>query len=174
MEPWTDDMTARERIEAIALTIQQPRSVNWIKQQAEAGSWETTKSQLEHLVASGRLTTVEIDGEVRYLPDPMHDYLEHIQELVASNTKDELRDELEAITHEIEQWKQEYAVDSLEDLDATLGEEDLSPAEMSDRRRIISYWEENRQYRQLITHALRLYDDLTAQAQTVDYAEAQG
>lgn len=174
MDSWTDDMTARERVEAIALTLGQPRSVNWIKQQAEAGSWETTKSQLERLVASGRMITVEIDGEIRYLPDAMHDYLEHIRELVATNTKDELRDELEAIATEIEQWKQAYDVDSFEELDASLGDAERSPEELRDRRKTISYWEENRQYRRLITNALSLYDDLIAQRQPGHHATAQG
>ena len=162
MDDWTETMTARDRIEDVALTLREPRSVNWIKEQAEVGSWETAKSHLESLVDAGQLTVVTVDGDTRYKIDPMRVYLDHIQELVVENTKDELRDELEAIAAEIADWKREYDVDSLEELEASLGEE-LPPEEVRDRRKVITYWEENEHYRQLITNALRLYDDLSAQ-----------
>lgn len=168
MDSWTETTTARERIESIALTLRQPRSVNWIREQASVGSWETTKSQLEHLVEMGRLKTVDVDGETRYVPDPMREYLEHIKELVTENTKEELRDELEAIAEEIDTWKDEYDVAAIEGLEASLGAENLAPAELRERRKIISYWEENQQYRQVITNALQLYDDLSAQESSVD------
>ncbi|MDQ2051685.1 hypothetical protein RBH26_14490 [Natronolimnohabitans sp. A-GB9] len=162
MDDWTETMTARDRIEAVALTLREPRSVNWIKKQAEVGSWETTKSQLEYLTDAGQLTTVEIDGDTRYKIDPMRAYLDHIQELVVENTKDELRDELEEIASEIATWKREYDVDSLQELEASLGEE-FPPEEVRDRRKVITYWEENKHHRQLLTNALGLYDDLSAQ-----------
>lgn len=162
MDDWTEAMTARDRIEAVALTLREPRSVNWIKEQAEVGSWETTKSQLESLTDAGQLATVEIDGDTRYEIDPMRAYLDHIQELVVENTKDELRDELEAITSEITTWKRKYDVDSLQELEVSLGEE-LPPEEVRDRRKVITYWEENKRDRQLLTNALGLYDDLSAQ-----------
>lgn len=162
MDDWTEAMTARDRIEAVALTLREPRSVNWIKEQAEVGSWETTKSQLEYLTDAGQLTTVEIDGDTRYRIDPMRAYLDHIQELVVENTKDELRDELEAIASEIAKWKREYDVNSLQELEESLGEE-LPPKEVRDRRKVITYWEENQHHRQLLTNALGLYDDLSAQ-----------
>jgi len=162
MDDWTETMTARNRIEAVALTLREPRSVNWIKEQAEVGSWETTKSQLEYLTDAGQLTTVEIDGDTRYKIDPMRAYLDHIQELVVENTKDELRDELEAIASEIATWKREYDVNSLQELEESLVEE-LTPEEIRDRRTVITYWEENEHHRQLLTNALGLYDDLSAQ-----------
>ncbi|TYT61734.1 DUF7342 family protein [Natrialba swarupiae] len=167
MDDWTETMTARDRIEDVALTLREPRSVNWIKEQAEVGSWETAKSHLESLVDAGQLTVVTVDGDTRYKIDPMRAYLDHIQELVVENTKDELRDELEAIAAEIADWKREYDVDSLEELEASLGEE-LPPEEIRDRRKVITYWEENNHHRQLITNALGLYDDLSAQSHASD------
>lgn len=49
---------------------------------------------------------------MRYVPDPMREYLDHIRDLVVENTWEELRDELEAIAEEIETWKAEYDVDA--------------------------------------------------------------
>jgi len=154
VDNWTETMTARDRIEAVALTLREPRSINWIKEQAKVGSWETTKSQLEYLTDAGQLTTVEIDDDTRYKIDPMRVYLDHIQELVVENTKHELRDELEAIASEIATWKREYDVDSLQELEASLGEE-LGPERVRDRRKVITYWEENKHHRQIFTSLLR-------------------
>jgi hypothetical protein len=172
MKPWTETMTARERIEEVALTLREPRSVNWVREQADVGSWETAKSQLEHLVEMGRLTTVDVDGDTRYVTDPMREYLDHIRDLVVEHTKEELRDELEAIAEEVEAWRAEYGVDSPAALDASLGEADLAPEELRERRQVAAYWEENDEYRQRITHALELYDDLTAQDSPVESAGA--
>lgn len=163
MESWTETTTARERIETIATTLTEPRSVNWIKEQAEVGSWETTKSHLEHLVETGQLRTIDLDGEPRYEPDPMRAYLDEIQRLVVEHTKVELRDELAAIADEIGGWKTDYDVDSRSELEATLGDPELTPDQRRERRKVVRYWEENLQYRQLLSHALHLYDDLTAQ-----------
>ncbi|MFB6296099.1 MAG: hypothetical protein ABEH66_04565 [Halobacteriales archaeon] len=162
MEPWTETATARERVESVALTLRQPRSVNWIKEQAEVGSWETTKSHLDHLVEMGRLRAVERDGHTRYAPDRMREYLDHVRDLVVENTKEELRDELETIAAETEDWKDTHGVDSRSELEASLGDPDLAPPEIRERRKVLTYWEENDQYRRSITHALRLYDDLRA------------
>jgi len=49
--------------------LRQLCSVDWIKEQAEAGSRETAKSHLEHLVEMGRLRTVEVNGHARCAPD---------------------------------------------------------------------------------------------------------
>lgn len=155
MDSWTEAMTARDRVEAIAVTLGQPRSINWIKEQADVGSWETTKSHLDRLVDAGRLTTTQVSGDTRYMANPVRAYLDQLQDLVAENTKDSLRDEFEAIAEEIETWKQEYDVESLDELDASLGD-DLPPEVLRDRRKVVAYWEENEQYRQLITNALHL------------------
>ncbi|MFC3959521.1 DUF7342 family protein [Halovivax cerinus] len=163
MDDWTDSMTARDRIDSIALTISQPRSVNWIKEQAEAGSWETTKSELDRLVESGQLTTVTVDGETRYAVDGMRAYLDHVQALVVEHSKAELRDELEAIAEEIAAWKETYDVDSRDELEATIASA-LPPEEVRERRQVVRDWEENDGYRERIQHALRLYDDLSTQA----------
>lgn len=160
MEHWTDDMSARSRVEAVATTLTQPRSINWISEQAGTG-WETAKKQIDLLVDRGVLQAVNDGGDTRYEPDPVRDYLDHVAALVTDHSRDELRDELQAIATEIEAWQRTYDVDSIEELEASLGAEDLSAEEIGDRRRVLRYWEENAEYRRLVTNALTLYDDLT-------------
>lgn len=159
MDHWTNEMSARERVSAIATTVSQPRSINWISEEAETG-WETAESHLDFLVESGVLQTVDSDGATRYAPDPMRDYLDHVAELVADHSRDELRDELAAIASEIDAWKETYDIESLAELEASLGSDGLSADEIRERRRVLRYWEENDDYRNLLTNALTLYDDL--------------
>mgnify|MGYP007014199953 FL=1 len=46
-------MSARDRIRAVAETLREPRSVNWISEQADA-AWSTTNEELQALVGFGR------------------------------------------------------------------------------------------------------------------------
>jgi len=36
VQSWTESMSARERIRAVAETLRAPRSVNWVSEQADA------------------------------------------------------------------------------------------------------------------------------------------
>lgn len=49
VQSWTESMSARERIRAVAETLREPRSVNWISEQADA-AWITTNEELQALV----------------------------------------------------------------------------------------------------------------------------
>jgi hypothetical protein len=58
IESWTETMTARERIRAVAETLRDPRSTSWISEQADA-AWSITSDELARLVDEGRLRRVE-------------------------------------------------------------------------------------------------------------------
>lgn len=155
VDQWTDSMTARERVETIATTLSTPRTTNWIADQADV-KWDTAKRHLESLVESGVLLVTEDD---RYVPDPTRAYFDHLRELILTNDRAELRDELEAIAKRIETWKTTYDVDSPADLESTLAAE-LPPEEVRDRRRALRRWENSLQSRETIRTALGLYDDI--------------
>ena len=78
------------------------------------------------------------------------------------NSREELRNELAAITEEIEEWQAAYDVETWEDLEQSLANGDLTSAELRDRRDVITRWEENQEDRRLIKHALALYSDVEA------------
>lgn len=156
VDDWTETTTAHERVTTIAESMAEPRTPNWVAEQAEV-KWDTAKKYLDKMV--GRCTLLVTD-DGRYYPDPARAYFDRVRELILENDKDELRGELEAIASEIEGWESEFGVDSLEELEASLGEESLPADEVQDRRRVARQWEENQQYRTLFTTALRLYDDV--------------
>ncbi len=161
VQSWTESMSARERIRAVAETLREPRSINWISEQADA-AWSTTNEELQALVEQGQLRRVEAGETTRYQPDYTRLLFEEIRTLIEENTREELRNELAAITEEIEQWQATYDVETWEDLEQSLADGDLSSAELRERRDVIAFWRENEEDRRLIKHALELYSDVEA------------
>lgn len=155
VESWTESMTARERVETIATTLSDPRTANWIAEQADV-KWDTAKKHLEDLAESGVLL-VTVDDT--YVPDPTRAYFDHLRELILENDREELRAELEAIADRIEDWKTTYEVSSTEELEETLAD-DLPADEIRERRQVLRRWENSVRSRDTIQTALHLYDDI--------------
>jgi predicted transcriptional regulator len=164
-------MSARGRIRAVAESLREPRSVNWISEQADA-AWSTTKEELQSLVDQGQVRRVEAGETTRYQPDYTRLLFEEIRTLIEKNTRKELRSELTAITEEIEEWQATYDVETWEDLEQSLADGDLTSAEIRERRDVIAFWRENEADRRLIKHALELYSDVEdAREQLIDVAD---
>ena len=161
IQSWTDVASARERVKSVAETLHEPRSTNWISEQADV-AWSTANETLEDLREQGRLQRIDSDDATRYQPDRTQLFFDEIRTLIEENTRAELRSELAAITAEIDDWKETYGVDSWEALEQTLADEALSSAEISERRDVVSFWRENEADRQLLKHALALYADVEA------------
>jgi len=173
VQSWTDSMSARDRIRAVAETLHEPRSVNWVSEQADA-AWSTTNEELQALVEQGQLRRVKAGGNTRYQPDYTRLLFEEIRTLIEQNTREELRSELAAITEEIEEWQATYDVETWEELEQTLADGDLASDELRDRRDVITRWEENLKDRRLIKHALALYSDVeAAREQMTDYSSSR-
>ena len=171
VQSWSESMSARERIRAVAETLREPRSVNWISEQADA-AWSTTNEEVQELVDQGQLRRVEAGETTRYQPDYTRLLFEEIRTLIEENTREELRSELTAITEEIEEWQATHNVETWEDLEQSLADGDLTSAELRDRRDVITRWEENLKDRRLIKHALELYSDVeAAREQMTDVAD---
>ncbi len=133
-----------------------------------------TNEELQDLVDQGQLRRVEAGETTRYQPDYTRLLFEEIRTLIKENTREELRNELAAITEEIEEWQATYNVETWEDLEQSLADGDLTSDELRDRRDVISRWEENLQARRLIKHALALYSDVeAAREQMTDYSSSR-
>jgi len=150
-------MSARGRIRAVAETLREPRSVNWISERADAAWMSTANEELQDLVDQGQLRRVEAGETTRYQPDYTRLLFEEIRTLIEENTREELRNELAAITEEIEEWQATYDVKTWKELEQSLADGDLASAELHERRDVITRWEENLEDRRLIKHALALY-----------------
>lgn len=159
VEPWTESMTARERVETIGTTLDEPRTANWVADHAEV-KWDTAKKHLETLVEAGTLLVTDDD---KYVPDPTKAYFETLRELILGNSQEDLRAELEAIANRVKGWKTEYGIESFDELEATLAE-DRDPEDIRERRRVLRRWENSLRTRQTIQTALSLYDDVESVA----------
>lgn len=161
-------MSARERIRSIAETLHEPRSVNWISDQADA-AWSTTNEELQALVEQGQLRRVETGDTTLYQPDYTQLLFDQIRTLIEENSREQLRNELAAITEEIEEWQETFTVETWEELEQSLADGDLSSADIRKRRDVIGFWRENEQDRHLLKHALSLYSDVkTAREKMTD------
>ena len=163
MESWSDELGSRERVRAIARTLSRPRSVNWVGREADV-SWGTAKDELNRLVEYGQLERVYPEGDdtsPQYAPDHRTRYLSRIRELVEENEPGELRSEMAAVQDEIDAWCEEYGVDSRAELEESLAD-GHDGAEIRERNEVLRRWRRNEQTKRLLTHALRLYDDLDA------------
>lgn len=168
VQSWTETMTARERIRAVVQTLTEPQSVNWISTQADA-AWSTTNDELQDLATQGRVRRGETGDTTLYQPDHTRLLFDEVRRLVETNTREDLRAELTTITEELEDWRDEYHVETWQDLEQTLADDDLSSAALRERRDVIAFWRENERDRRLIKHALALYGDIEdARERTAD------
>jgi len=171
VQSWIESMSARDRIRAVAETLREPRSVNWISKQADA-AWSTTNEEFQDLVDQGQLRRVKAGEMARYQPDYTRLLFEEIRTLIEENTREELRSELAAITEEIEEWQATYDIETWEELEQSLADGDLASAELRELRDLIAFWRENEEDRRLIKHALELYSDVeAAREQMTDVAD---
>jgi len=83
---WSESTSARKRTQAIAETLREPRSVNWISKQANV-AWSTTNEELQNLVDQGQLRRVEAGGTTRCQPDYTRLLFEEIRTLIEENTR---------------------------------------------------------------------------------------
>jgi len=153
-------MSARDRIRAVAETLREPRSVNWISEQADA-AWSTTNEELQDLVDQGQLRRVEAGETTRYQPD----YATALRGDPDAHRGKHARgaaEQLAAIT------KGDRGVaGNLRCRDVggarTVARRRRPPSsDLHERRDVITRWEENLEDRRLIKHALALYSDVEA------------
>ena len=160
LESWTEGLSARERVREIATTLTQPRSVEWVKDEAQISSWQTAKDELEMLVEFGQIHAIEgDDGNTKYAPNYQLRYFNEITELINNHTRDELREEIAGIQEKIDEWKDNFDVESRNALESTLTDEDFSSEDIRERITILRDWEHYEDNKRLLKHALELYDD---------------
>ena len=160
IESWTEGLTARERVRAIATTLTQPRSVRWVKEQAQISSWQTAKDELEMLVEFGQIHAIEgDDGNMKYAPNYQRRYITEVTELINEHTREELREEIAAIQEQIDGWQSEFDVESRDELESTLATEDLDSERIRERNTILRRWVGYEDTKRMLHHALELYDD---------------
>lgn len=153
---WADELSAAERVEAVALTVSEPRTANWIAGEAEVAH-ETASKYITRLVDDGKLSADTCGQQTTYEPDPVGQYLTEMRELYENHSPDELAASLEEMNDQIRSWEAEYDVETPNELRASLN----SAADHEDectRRQAAREWEHLQTRRRLVEDALQLYD----------------
>jgi hypothetical protein len=157
---WTDGRSSRERVREIATTLTEPRSVEWVREQAQVSSWQTAKDELAMLVDFGQVQTIEgDDGNTKYAPNYQLRYFKEVTELINTHTRAELREEVASIQADIDEWQREFSVESRDELESTLTDDGLDSEAIQHRNRVLRRWEHHEDNKRLLRHALELYDD---------------
>lgn len=153
---WTEELSTAERVEAVSLTVSEPRTANWIAAEAEVAH-ETATKYLQRLADDGKLIADERGRQTTYEPDPVGQYLAEVRELYEDHSPDELATSLEEMNAQIRTWKTRYDVETPNELRASLAEA-RDAADARKRRQAAIEWDHLAARRRLVEDALRLYD----------------
>jgi hypothetical protein len=133
--------TGEDRVRMVARQLSEPRTANWIANEAGWSHGPTTRV-LERLVDDGVLRRDESGPHTTYIPDRRRQSMQEAMRIRDSeHSVEELTDRLAKMQSRIRDWKDEFRVESPNQLRATIAEETLSVDEESRRREIAREWE---------------------------------
>lgn len=158
-EAWTETTSGRERVRMVVETLDDPATVSEIADRASV-AWGTADSELDRLVAENQVRERDVDGQTKYAPNPVRQFLDGILELIDDHDRDELEAKLVNYQSQLESLRDEHGADSAAELRDRLTADDRSADEMREIRSVAATWEALETERRLVEHALRLYDDV--------------
>ena len=158
-DSWKETMSGRERVRHVVELLEEPTPVQEIADRADV-SRTTADDELRRLESDDWVVKTTIDGTKAYDLNPVRMLFDEVTDLIADHTREELERQLTELKSEQEDLKAEYGVESLEAFREQLTGDDLSAAELRERRNVIATWEAINTELGLVKHALQLYDDV--------------
>lgn len=159
VEAWKEHTTAFDRVQSVAATASRPRPASYIADEAHVAE-NTARDHLERLVNLSVLLKTERDEGAFYAPDPLHTRLQTLRDLLEAHDRDELIDLKVDLQSQIEEWKTEYAVDSLSDLRGQAAETDTA-AQTRNLNKTASDWTLARYRLSILEDAIENYRTYT-------------
>lgn len=159
VEAWKEHTTAFDRVQSVATTVSQPRSASDIADEAHVAE-NTARDHLERLVNLNVLLKTERDDGAFYSPDPLHTRIQTLRDLLEEHDRNgliELKIELQS---QIEEWEDDYRVDSPSDLRARATETDTA-SQTREIKRTASEWELARYRLSILEDAIENYATYT-------------
>ena len=150
IEAWKEQTTAFDRIQSVASAVSKPRSVSYIADEAHVAE-NTARDHLERLVELNVLLKRDRDGTAHYTPDPLHTRIQMLRELLEQHDRDGLIQLKTSLQSQIEDWQNEYSVDSPAEVRARAAETETSE-QTREIRQTASDWE-------LISYRLSIVED---------------
>ena len=136
---WTDQVSAFDRVRSVAETLSQPRPASYIADEAHVAE-TTARTHLDCLVDLGILLESNHGGITMYSPDPLYTRMQTVRDLLDEHDRDELIRRKSRLQDQIETWRDEFEVESLD----ALREQAAKADDAAERRNIletVSDWE---------------------------------
>lgn len=165
LEEWKDETAGVDRVITVALSVKQPRTVDWISDQAEV-SPSTARDHLERLVELHVLSAVEQRGAKTYFPDSAYQRFREVSQLVEEHTRDEIERITIGAKEDIEEIKEKYDVESPEELRKLATEEATTSTDAREYFKKASEWDTHLHMLSIAKDALERYDEFSQQPQS--------
>nr|WP_241432989.1 winged helix-turn-helix domain-containing protein [Halorubrum tebenquichense] len=123
VEDWIEETTPFERVYEILRSTYDPTSASQIADRARV-SPTTARKHLRSLVDAGEVTTSQDGQTTLYRRSETGIVTEHAQSLLAERTPEEIASGITELKTQIQNWRDEYGVDSPEELARELDIED--------------------------------------------------
>ena len=156
---WTESMSGRERVRHVVELLDEPTPVQEIADRADV-SRATADDELRRLLSDDWVTETTVEGTKAYDLNPVRMLFDEVTDLIEGHSRDELESQLTELKVAQEALAAEYEVSSLDEFREQLADEELSAAELRERRNVIATWEAINTELGLVKHALQLYDDV--------------
>ena len=160
--------TGEDRVRMVARQLSEPRTANWIASEAN-WSHEPTRRVLERLVDDGILHRDDSGTHTTYYPDYRRQAMQEAMRLRDSeHTVEDLTDRLADMKAQIRNWKDEFDVESPNQLRGSLADEPLNPEEEDRRREIAREWEHLQRRIRIVGFAIREWDFLAPRIESME------
>jgi len=123
VEDWIEETTPFERVYEVIRSTYDPTSASQIADRARV-SPTTARKHLRSLVDTGEVTTSQDGQTTLYRRSETGIVTEHAQSLLAERTPEEIASGITELKTQIQNWRDEYGVDSPEELARELDIED--------------------------------------------------
>lgn len=157
VDAWTDASSAFDRVMGVALALDRPRTAGWIADEAHVAE-ETARGHLRRLVDLRALASTTARGTTTYYPDSAYLLFRQVAELVEGHDRDELLDAAADVKEALEAFREEYGVDTPDDLRARAAAPETSASEAREYKKVASEWETVEHRRSVIQRAIEEYD----------------
>ena len=155
VDGWKATESAFDRVRSVAVTLTQPRSADWIAEQAHVAG-NTARGHLQRLVEMNVLEEVSDEGATRYHPDPLYTRMRALRDILEGRDQDDLVELRADLQEQVETWRDEYGADSPEAL-----REQAATSETADQtrelRQTANDWEIVRYRQGLVEEAIERY-----------------
>ena len=159
-DPKDRQPTGEDRVRMVARQVSEPRTANWIASEAD-WSHGPTKRALERLADDGILLRDDTGAHTTFFPDYRRQSIkETIRLRDSDHTVEDLTQRLTEMNAQIRGWKNEFDVESPNQLRGTIADQVLDVTEEDRRRKIAREWEQLQRRIEIVGFAIREWDFL--------------